>query len=47
MIRIARARRAVRRREYELIFGYTSGLDLVGHIAYENPALQMRAYEGD
>jgi|AntDeeMetagen681_2_1112603.scaffolds.fasta_scaffold00201_10 predicted AlkP superfamily pyrophosphatase or phosphodiesterase len=45
MIRIARARRAVRRREYELIFGYTSGLDLVGHIAYENPALQMRAYE--
>lgn len=45
MIRIARTRRAVRQKEYELIFGYTSGLDLVGHIAYENPALQMRAYE--
>jgi predicted AlkP superfamily pyrophosphatase or phosphodiesterase len=44
MIRIARTRRALRSGEYELVFGYTSGLDLVGHVAYEDPALQTRAY---
>jgi len=45
MIRVARIRRGLRSGEYELVFGYTSGLDLVGHVAYEEPALQERAYE--
>jgi predicted AlkP superfamily pyrophosphatase or phosphodiesterase len=45
MIRIARTRRALRGRTNELVFGYTSGLDLVGHIAYDHPGLQTRAYE--
>lgn len=45
MIRIARARRALRSREYELVFSYTSGLDLIGHVAYAEPGLQRRAYE--
>lgn len=44
MIRIARTRRGLRSGNHELVFGYTSGLDLVGHIAYEDPALQDRAY---
>jgi predicted AlkP superfamily pyrophosphatase or phosphodiesterase len=44
MIRIARTRRGLRSGNYELVFGYTSGLDLVGHIAYDEPALQHRAY---
>lgn len=44
MIRIARTRRALRRREYELVFGYTSGLDLVGHVSYNNPEMQKQAY---
>lgn len=44
MVRIARVRRGVRSGRHELVFGYTSGLDLVGHIAYEEPALQERAY---
>jgi hypothetical protein len=44
MIRLARARRALRSREYELVFAYTSGLDLVGHVAYGDPELQARAY---
>lgn len=44
MIRIARVRRALRSERYELVFGYTSGLDLVGHIAYAEPGLQRRAY---
>lgn len=44
MIRIARIRRALRGQEHELIFGYTSGLDLIGHISYDNPQLQQRAY---
>lgn len=44
MIRVARTRRALRSGEHELVFGYTSGLDLVGHIAYEDPALQTRSY---
>jgi predicted AlkP superfamily pyrophosphatase or phosphodiesterase len=45
MIRTARIRRALRGERYELVFGYTSGLDLVGHVSYDRPALQERAYE--
>jgi predicted AlkP superfamily pyrophosphatase or phosphodiesterase len=45
MIRTARVRRALRSREYEIVFGYTSGLDLIGHVSYDRPALQERAYE--
>lgn len=45
MIRIARVRRAVRGRRYELVFGYTSGLDLVGHVSHSRPGVQERAYE--
>jgi predicted AlkP superfamily pyrophosphatase or phosphodiesterase len=45
MIRIARIRRAVRSREHELVFGYTSGLDLIGHVCHNNPELQQRAYD--
>jgi predicted AlkP superfamily pyrophosphatase or phosphodiesterase len=45
MIRTARVRRALRSRDYELVFGYTSGLDLVGHVSYDRPALQQRAYD--
>lgn len=45
MVRIARARRALRRREHELVFAYTSGLDLIGHVAYDDPRLQQRAYD--
>jgi predicted AlkP superfamily pyrophosphatase or phosphodiesterase len=44
MVRIARTRRALRSRNYELIFGYTSALDLIGHISYDNPDLQHDAY---
>jgi predicted AlkP superfamily pyrophosphatase or phosphodiesterase len=45
MIRIARTRRALRSQEYELVFGYTSGLDLIGHVSYSRPELQERAYD--
>lgn len=45
MIRIARVRRALRSRQYELVFGYTSGLDLVGHVSYDRPDLQERSYQ--
>ena len=45
MIRIARARRGVRGNEYELVFAYTSGLDLIGHITYDRPDLQGSAYD--
>jgi hypothetical protein len=44
MVRIARTRRGLRGRRHELVFGYTSGLDLVGHIAYQVPGMQERAY---
>ena len=44
MVRIACTRRALRSREYELVFGYTSGLDLIGHVSYDTPSLQERAY---
>lgn len=45
MIRITRVRRALRGKRYELVFGYTSGLDLIGHVSYAEPGLQRRAYE--
>jgi predicted AlkP superfamily pyrophosphatase or phosphodiesterase len=45
MIRTARVRRAVRSRQNELVFGYTSGLDLIGHVSHNRPELQRRAYE--
>lgn len=44
MVRLALVRRALRGSRYELVFGYTSGLDLVGHVSYDLPALQERAY---
>lgn len=44
MIRIARVRRALRGQRDELVFGYTSGLDLIGHVSYDRPELQQRAY---
>ncbi|MFQ3474865.1 hypothetical protein HKK80_01205 [Halonotius sp. F2-221B] len=45
MVRIARARRSLRSRRYELVFGYTSGLDLIGHVSYDIPELQEQAYD--
>lgn len=45
MIRIARVRRALRSHQYELVFGYTSGLDLIGHVSYDQADLQARAYD--
>lgn len=45
MIRIARVRRSLRSREYELVFGYTSGLDLIGHVSHSRPQLQRGAYD--
>jgi len=45
MIRLARTRRALRGRQHELVFGYTSGLDLIGHVSHSRPAVQQRAYE--
>lgn len=45
MIRLARARRALRSRDSELVFAYTSGLDLIGHVTYDQPKLQRAAYK--
>jgi hypothetical protein len=45
MIRIARTRRALRGGRNELVFAYTSGLDLIGHVSYDHPGLQMQAYD--
>ena len=45
MVRVALVRRALRSMNYELVFGYTSGLDLIGHVSYDLPELQDRAYE--
>jgi predicted AlkP superfamily pyrophosphatase or phosphodiesterase len=45
MVRVARARRGVRGGRHELVFAYTSGLDLIGHVAYDRPALQQAAYD--
>jgi predicted AlkP superfamily pyrophosphatase or phosphodiesterase len=44
MIRTTRTRRALRGGQYQLVFGYTSGLDLIGHVAHDRPAVQQRAY---
>jgi hypothetical protein len=44
MVRLARARRALRGGQKELVFAYTSGLDLIGHVSYDHPQLQMQAY---
>lgn len=44
MVRIARARRGLRGGKYELVFAYTSGLDLIGHVTYDLPKLQRQAY---
>ncbi|EMA23191.1 alkaline phosphatase family protein [Haloarcula amylolytica] len=44
MVRLARARRALRGGKKELVFAYTSGLDLIGHVSYDHPQLQMQAY---
>jgi hypothetical protein len=45
MVRTALIRRGLRSRNYELVFGYTSGLDLVGHVSYDLHSLQERAYD--
>lgn len=45
MVRVARVRAALRARKYELVFGYTSAMDLVGHIAYQSPGMQDAIYE--
>jgi len=45
MVRTARARSALRSGRYELVFSYTSGLDLIGHVAYDRPEVQMQAYD--
>jgi predicted AlkP superfamily pyrophosphatase or phosphodiesterase len=45
MIRIARARRALRGSKHELVFSYTSGLDLIGHVSHDLPDLQQSAYD--
>jgi len=45
VVRIARVRRRRRSRNYELVFGYTSALDLIGHVAHSIPSLQRQAYE--
>lgn len=44
MVRVARVRAALRARAYELVFGYTSAMDLVGHIAYQSPDMQDAVY---
>lgn len=45
MVRVARVRTALRARAYELVFGYTSAMDLVGHIAYQSPDMQDAIYD--
>ncbi len=45
MVRVARARRGLRGDRHELVFAYTSGLDLVGHVTYDLPDLQRAAYD--
>lgn len=44
MVRTMLVRRAYRSKSFELVFGYTSGLDLIGHVSYDLPGLQQRAY---
>jgi len=45
LLRTARLRAAVRARRFELVFGYTSAMDLVGHVAYDSPAMQAAIYD--
>lgn len=45
MVRIARCRRSLRGGRHELVFAYTSGLDLMGHVTYDLPDLQRAAYD--
>jgi len=45
MVRPAGVRRALRSRRHELVFGYTSGVDLIGHVSHDRPELQQRAYD--
>ncbi|WP_121821414.1 alkaline phosphatase family protein [Halostella salina] len=45
MVRIARVRRGLRGGRHELVFGYTSGLDLIGHVTYDLPDLRKAAYD--
>lgn len=45
IVRIARARSALRSGQYELVFTYTSGLDLIGHVTYNRPDVQAAAYD--
>jgi len=45
MVRTARIRAALRSRAFDLVFGYTSALDLVGHVAYQSPGMQEAIYE--
>ncbi|MDS0281739.1 alkaline phosphatase family protein [Haloarcula onubensis] len=45
IVRTARARNALRSGRYELVFAYTSGLDLVGHVTYDRPDVQSQAYD--
>lgn len=45
MVRIARVRRGLRSKRHEMVFGYTSGLDLIGHVSYDLPELQQAAYD--
>lgn len=45
MVRIARMRRSLRSNKYELVFGYTSALDLIGHVGHDKPAMQDEAME--
>lgn len=44
LVRFARIRASVRSRRYELVFGYTSALDLIGHVAYNHKGMQKMAY---
>ncbi len=44
IVRVARTRAALRAETYELVFGYTSALDLVGHIAVQFPGMQEAMY---
>ena len=44
-IRIARTRSALRADRYSLVFGYTSALDLIGHISYDQPEMQHYAMD--
>jgi len=44
LVRITRMRRAVRSNNYELIFGYTSGIDLIHYTKQSHMDYQQRSY---